>query len=165
MDELRAAFFVALLIAGVMLWFLFPFLEHWANLRRYRNSPRSEYPTNGHDFEHWVAEKLRAMGWDASVTTASGDQGLDIIATKNNYTFGIQCKRHSKPCTNKAIQEVIAGGRYYDIPNLAVVASGGYTGSAIDLADRSNVFLFSNFDLDQFDVAINPDSENARTSE
>ena len=132
--------------------FIKPFADDAKLREEYRNSPFTDYPMNGHDFEHWVAEKLRAMGWDAKVTTASGDQGIDILALKNGYQFGIQCKRMAKPCSNRAVQEVLAGGRFYGVTNLAVISTSGFTKSAIDLADRGGVFLFTNMDLHKLDA-------------
>lgn len=143
-------------LGGVLFWFYWllikPFADEAKIRKEYRSSPFTDYPMNGHDFEHWVAEKLRTMGWDAKVTSATGDQGIDVVAAKNGYQFGIQCKRLTKPCSNKAVQEVLAGGRYYDLSNLAVSSTSGFTKSAVDLANRAGVFLFTNMELYKLDT-------------
>ena len=53
---------------------------------------------SGHDFEHFVAELLQAMGYKTRVTTASGDGGIDVVAHKDPLGLEppivkVQCKR------------------------------------------------------------------------
>lgn len=53
---------------------------------------------SGHDFEHFVAQLLQAMGYKTRVTTASGDGGIDIVAHKDPLgleppIIKVQCKR------------------------------------------------------------------------
>lgn len=53
---------------------------------------------SGHDFEHFVAELLQAMGYKTRVTTASGDGGIDVIAHRDPLgleppIIKVQCKR------------------------------------------------------------------------
>jgi restriction system protein len=52
----------------------------------------------GHEFEHFVAELLQAMGYKTRVTTASGDGGIDVVAHKDPLgleppIIKVQCKR------------------------------------------------------------------------
>lgn len=52
----------------------------------------------GHEFEYFVAELLRAMGYQARVTQASGDGGIDVIAHRDPLgleppILKVQCKR------------------------------------------------------------------------
>jgi restriction system protein len=53
---------------------------------------------SGHEFEHFVAELLQAMGYKTRVTTASGDGGIDVVAHKDPLgleppIIKVQCKR------------------------------------------------------------------------
>jgi restriction system protein len=53
---------------------------------------------SGHDFEHFIAELLQAMGYKTRVTTASGDGGIDVVAHKDPLGLEppivkVQCKR------------------------------------------------------------------------
>ena len=59
----------------------------------------------GVEYEHYCAEILRRSGWNATVSTASNDQGVDIFAKKNHLSVAIQCKKYSKPIGNKAVQD------------------------------------------------------------
>ena len=64
----------------------------------------------GIEFEKYCAELLRKLGYIEIVRTpGSGDQGVDIVAVKNDIRYAIQCKRYSSDLGNTPIQEVVAG--------------------------------------------------------
>lgn len=48
-----------------------------------------------------------------TLTKGSGDQGVDIIAEKDEIKCAIQCKRYSQLVGNKVVQEVVAGKTFY----------------------------------------------------
>ena len=108
-------------------------------------------PVDGHEFEHWVADALRSFGWETLVTPMAGDQGIDVIASKNGLRVGIQCKLYSQPVGNKAIQEAMAGARYHGLHRAAVLSNASFTRSAQDLAASTDVLLMSQFDLPELD--------------
>lgn len=96
---------------------------------------------DGIEYEHYCANILNNLGWETHVLKASGDQGVDIIATKESRKYAIQCKRYSKPVGNKAIQEVIAGKIFYNIDSAIVVSNSSFTKSAQQLASATGVIL------------------------
>ena len=61
------------------------------------------------EFEGFCAEELRQSGWNARVTLQSRDQGVDVVADKNNVSIVLQCKLYAGPVGNKAVQEATAG--------------------------------------------------------
>jgi hypothetical protein len=86
--------------------------------------------TNGHEYERFCADLLSKYGWETSVTKATGDQGVDIIAHYNGLRVVFQCKFYSSPVGNKAVQEVVAA-RIHEQADLGVVISNTtYTRSA-----------------------------------
>lgn len=91
------------------------------------------------EFEGACAAVLRSLGWDASTTQGSGDQGADVIATKNGRRLVIQCKLYTGVVGNKSIQEVIAAKVFYHADLAVVVCNSGYTKSAMTLAAASGV--------------------------
>jgi len=93
------------------------------------------------DYEHFCAKIFQENGWDAKATQGSSDQGVDVIATKNNVTLVGQCKRFSKPVGNSAIQEVVAGMKYYGATKGVVIAPNGFTKSAEKLAKANEIEL------------------------
>lgn len=105
-------------------------------------------------FEHYCADILNANGWQARVTQASGDQGIDIIASFNGIEAVFQCKKYSSPVGNKAVQEVIAGKQFSRASVAAVVSSAAFTPSAKQLADTTGVYLLHYSELGGFTEKI-----------
>lgn len=114
----------------------------------FTNSTRKNH---GLDFEHEVARKLSGKGFNRiNVTKGSGDFGADIIAYKGFEKYAIQCKCYSSPVGVKAVQEVIAGKSYYDCDRAMVITNSTFTPSAVELAKKSRVELWSDFGTDDF---------------
>ena len=98
---------------------------------------------SGIEFEEYCANLLRKNGYeDVEVTCGSGDQGIDVLATKDFVKYGIQCKCYSSPVGNKAIQEAYAGKLFYGCHVAIVLTNNVFTPSAIDLADKTGVILW-----------------------
>lgn len=103
---------------------------------------------NGHKFEYKCARMLRRKGFHhVEVTKKSGDQGVDIIAYRHFSKYAIQCKYYSYPVGNKAVQEVYAGGKYYDCDRCIVMTNGTFTKAAISAANKLDVKLWENCSL------------------
>lgn len=99
------------------------------------------------DYEHFCAERLRKLGWDAKVTKSAGDQGADIVARCADGAMVVQCKRYAKTVGNKAVQEIVGAMRFYDADYALVIATNGYTKAAHALADVNGVILIHHDDL------------------
>lgn len=104
-------------------------------------------PFDGHAFERWVASALSGFGWDAEVTAASGDQGIDVIASRGGRKIGLQCKLYSSPIGNKAVQEAHAGKAYHGLEKVGVLSNADFTSSAKSLAAATGVLLVSHHDI------------------
>lgn len=98
---------------------------------------------NGLDYELYVEKYLQNLGYIVTRTPKIGDQGVDLIAEKNEDRKAIQCKYYSKPVGNRAIQEVIAGANFYQCTSAAVISNSSFTKSARQLAENSNVELLN----------------------
>lgn len=102
------------------------------------------------EFEHYCAEMLRNDGWDARVTQASGDQGIDVIATYGNAKAVFQCKKYAQPVGNGAVQEIAAGKQFEQADIAAVVTNATFTPSAKQLAGTTGVHLLHYSELQGF---------------
>lgn len=99
---------------------------------------------DGHAFEHFCAEILSFYGFNnVQVTQGSGDQGVDIIAYKDDIKYGIQCKCYASDIGNRAVQEVFAGKAFYQCHVGVVLTNRYFTKSAIELASRNGVILWN----------------------
>ncbi len=110
--------------------------------------------TDPYEYERWCAQVLRMHGWDASATQAAGDQGVDIIATKDGRKVAIQCKLHNSAVGNKAIQEIHAAAAFVDAGHAVVVAPGEYTRAARQLAGKVGVHLLHHSQLGKLDELL-----------
>lgn len=83
------------------------------------------------------------MGYSSQVTKQSGDQGIDVIAIKNNTRIGMQAKCYSNTVGNAAIQEAVAGKSFYNYDKTVVVTKNYFTTAAIELAQVNNGILWN----------------------
>lgn len=98
---------------------------------------------DGHEFEYFCANILRAQGYEnISVTRGSGDQGVDIIAEREGIKYAIQCKRYSQPVGNKAVQEIYAGKAFYHCHIGIIMTNNYFTASAKELAKENGIVLW-----------------------
>ncbi len=94
---------------------------------------------NGFQFEKEVAALYRKCGYDTTVTSATGDGGVDIILIKDGERIAVQCKHHAKaigPHDIRALQGVVASSNY---TKGIFVSLNGYTTSAREEAKMSRV--------------------------
>ena len=106
------------------------------------------------EFELFCANMLSELGWNARATKGSGDQGVDVIAEKEDLKLVLQCKKYSSPVGNKAVQEIYAGQKHELADFAAVVTNSTYTKSAKQLASTCGVFLLHFDELSDIDELI-----------
>lgn len=112
-------------------------------VKRIRMRPLPMDEMEGHDFEYYCADILKARGFmEVEVTKGSGDFGADILAEKDGVTYAIQCKCYDKPIGVKAVQEVYAGRDYYDRMVGVVMTNQYFTQPAVNLAQKLNIMLW-----------------------
>ena len=99
------------------------------------------------EYEHYCAEEFKKNGWIAEATQGSSDQGVDVKASKDGIDLVAQCKRFAKPVGNKAVQEVVAGIKYYAANKGIVIAPNGFTKSAKKLAESNNIDLIHHSEI------------------
>ncbi|MCR5509175.1 MAG: restriction endonuclease [Lachnospiraceae bacterium] len=105
----------------------------------------------GHDFEYYCADLLRYNGFEnVEVTKGSGDFGVDILASKGEITYAVQCKCYDKPIGVKAVQEIYAGKDYYERMIGAVMTNQYFTRSAAEMASKLKVILWDRDRLQEF---------------
>ena len=96
----------------------------------------------GYDYEYCCAGYLKSHGFKkVSVTSASCDQGIDIVAKRRGHWYGIQCKYYSGAVGNKAVQEAFAGAKYHGCDRAMVITNSFFTDSAEALAESTGVEL------------------------
>lgn len=98
---------------------------------------------DGLGFERWCTQLLRKMGYsEVEVTKASGDQGVDITAVKDEIRYAIQCKCYSSDLGNHPVQEVHAGKSLYGCHVGVVMTNRYFTSGAKELAKATGILLW-----------------------
>ncbi len=93
------------------------------------------------EFEGFVADVFRHLGFTVEVTGQSGDQGVDAVACRGPLRVAIQAKRYIDAVGNAAVQQVYAGMAHHRCHRCVVVASSGFTSGAISLAQSTGCLL------------------------
>jgi restriction system protein len=96
---------------------------------------------DGREFELAIAQLYETMGYSVTVTKATGDFGVDVIACKGDEKLAIQTKRYGGKVGVKAIQEVASGGRYYNATKAMVITNSMFTDQAKELSVKIGVVL------------------------
>lgn len=124
--------------------FLFSEIDGHVDFHTWQEDDEAEdqkEPTDGYEFEHYVARLLKDHGWSVQHTGKSGDQGADLIAEKESRRYAIQCKFSTYPISNSAVQEAHAGRGFHRVQFAAVVTNSDFTRSARQLAASVGVDL------------------------
>ena len=97
---------------------------------------------NGVEFESFLCDFFNYLGFNASVTSITGDNGVDILAKTGHNSIGIQAKLYyNHNVGNKAVQEIFAGKNYYKLKYAIVVTNSHFSLPAINLAKQLKVGL------------------------
>ena len=96
----------------------------------------------GEEFEKFIGDYFRKIGYNTLVTPLSGDFGVDIIVENELVKIGIQAKRYSDRVTNAAVQEIVAGIKHYNLDKGMVITNNYFSRSAIALAKDNNIVLW-----------------------
>ena len=105
---------------------------------------------DGHTFEYFCADLLRYNGFTkVTVTSGSGDYGVDILCNKNSDTYAIQCKCYNHTVGNKAVQEVVSGRIYYKCTKAVVMTNSYFSLAAEDTARMTDAYLWDRHHLSE----------------
>ena len=77
---------------------------------------------------------LRGHGYGVEFTRATGDFGVDLIATRDGVRTAVQCKRQARAVNGSAIQQVVGGAPVHGCTKTMVVCNHRYTRAAELLA-------------------------------
>lgn len=113
-------------------------------------------------FEREAEQMLIEKGYNAVKTQDQSDYGVDIIIQEpDGSKIAVQCKKQNSPAGVDAVQEVYAGGRFYDCTKFAVICDQGFSNPAILMARKLGVYLCDGdfdmpSDLDQYAASLLP---------
>lgn len=119
------------------------FFEKWKFGKLLKNLTISKIDTlSGVEFEEFICDFFNYLGYKASTTSLTGDNGIDILAKSKDNSIGIQTKLYyNHSVGNKAIQEVFSGKNYYKLSHAIACTNWKFSAPAIDLASELKVAL------------------------
>lgn len=120
------------------------YIKYTESLKKYnryleQNNRNYWIQMTGLQFEKEVASLFRAKGYDATITSATADGGVDIILNKDGERIAVQCKHHAKPIGPndvRALQGVVASQNY---SKGIFVSLNGYTSTVYYEVRNGNV--------------------------
>ena len=96
----------------------------------------------GQTFEAFLAEVFQERGYGVETTAKTGDQGVDLIISRQGTRVAVQAKGYvGHPVGNGAVQEVHAGKVFHGCQMAALVTNSRFTDSARELAERVHCVL------------------------
>jgi len=95
----------------------------------------------GIEFENYLQKVLIHLGYEVKLTPASGDFGVDLVASRDNESIAIQAKRQNSAVSRRAISDAVAGMNYYNCTDAMVITNNYFTPDAKTLADSNNCTL------------------------
>jgi restriction system protein len=114
------------------------------------------------EFEAHCAMVLSSVGWHATTTKATGDQGADVVAEKEGHRVVLQMKLLSTPVGNKAVQEAHSAKSHYKASAAVVVTNSSFTPSAQQLAQSTGVLLLHHSDLSELEAIVSGNDDAAQ---
>lgn len=97
---------------------------------------------NGYQFEGYLKNLFELLEYTVIETPLSGDQGADLILSKEGEKIVVQAKKYEGKIPNNAIQEIVAAKNHYNADKAMVVTNSSFTQSATELALSNNVELW-----------------------
>lgn len=108
---------------------------------------------DGLAFERYVSRLLEHQGYSTHVTKASGDFGVDIVATRWGERLAVQVKRSTGRISRRAVSDAVAGKLHYRCNNAVVVSNNYFSSGAIDHARRTGCVLVDRNELAKWMIA------------
>jgi len=136
---------ILLLVLGVN---VMKFVKFSINQSRYRKAGLSEVDQmTGEDFELFLVDLFRKLGYRVEHTGRLGDFGSDLIIEKDGVKTVVQAKRQNSKVKESAVQSAIAAKEYYHCDKAMVVTNNYYWKHAWVVGKETKTTLWTRQDL------------------
>lgn len=98
-----------------------------------------------YEFEEFIAQLFRKMGYTTTTTPYSGDFGADVIAKKKNETILIQCKRYAEGTniTPEEVQRTLGAMWKYKADKAVFITTSHFSTRAAELDKEAPIELWN----------------------
>lgn len=100
------------------------------------------------DFEYYIANMFKTLGYDAEVTLATNDGGKDIVLSKYGKQYFVECKHFSeenmvgRPIVQKAFGAAVVAS----VAGCFIVTSSRLNSNALEEAARNDMIYTMDID-------------------
>lgn len=117
--------------------------EYWIEIKK------KEYwlNMNGHQFEKELAILYKKLGYKTSVTPQGGDQGIDILMSKNGQSIIVQCKAHKRPVGPATARDFYGTMVHNNIKYGIIASTNGFTKGVHDFVKGKKIKLITVNDI------------------
>lgn len=98
---------------------------------------------NDEEFESFIISLFFKMGYKAASTGIAGEFGVNLIATKNGNSIGIQTKCNRSNVSEAEIQLLLNGLDQYQLGQGLAITNMYFTAGAVSLAETSGIVLWN----------------------
>jgi len=109
--------------------------------RRQQLAQKNWKAMRGGELEQFLAEVFSELEYTVDRTGKAGDQGVDLIVSKNGHRIAVQVKGYVDSVPNTAIQEADTGMRYHDCDACAVITNSRFTSGGKNVAAKVGCVL------------------------
>src|SRR5579863_9780253 len=98
------------------------------------------------EYEHLVADSLRAEGWSATVTPYTHDFGVDVIAERDGVRLAVQAKMFggaNRPVSATMVTQLHGAAAYADCAEAMIVTDGRVLDEAQEVAEKLGIEIRS----------------------
>ena len=130
--------------------------EEWDKWQQSWSRGKTEFwlSLDGWEFEDELAGLYRQLGYKATMTPATGDDGIDIILKKKNKTIIVQCKAHAKPVGSKTVRELLGALIHSKADEAILACTSGFTPRAKSFATNHPIKLISLTDILKLQASV-----------
>ena len=119
--------------------------EHWQALR-------------GYDLEQQLEVLFSCVGFSVSRLGRSGDDGIDLILVRNGRSIAVQCKGWGSSVGPATVRELIGTRHIHSVSEAWLVAVGGISKGAEQLAQKHDIRIVLADDLAAYAKKCDGDS-------
>jgi HJR/Mrr/RecB family endonuclease len=101
----------------------------------------------GGDLEQFLAEVFLELRYSPERTGHAGDQGVDLVLSKDGHRIAVQVKGYVDSVPNTAIQEAFTGMAFYKCDACAVITNSRFTSGGKNIAKSVGCALIGEDEL------------------
>ena len=125
--------------------------EHWMSL-------------SGAEFERELGTLYRYLDYRVESTPTSGDQGIDLILSKDGRTTIVQCKSHKSPVGPAVARELLGSLVAFGADGAILACTGGFTRGVKEFVRGKPIELISASDLAALGERVESDIQDLTSS-